>query len=428
MEDESDALFYFLVLPPESYTSLFWPFDGSINEVNDRMVATSDGTISFVSPGVYGRESAIYFNGSQYLNMSSTKFKLSSNSFSFEMWLYLMSVGNGVSPNAGILGQCQSMATDACLHLEIRGSQSFLGFYGDDCPGQTSLTSNIWYHLAFVYDATITKQFIYLNGNLECSRTANNLAIMNTTPLTIGIDLFAQNGKFYYFYGYIDQLSYLSTAKTGNEILDDATLIVYFSFNQNSLLDSSSNQMNGTAYQLTLIDNALLFNQTSSAFQIETFDSSSISDSSSIAFWINPSSTNNGIIVHIFFSNSTNSSLCWNMIRFDNQGYLISQIQTNGIISITGSVINPNVWTYIVQTYSPINGFKLYINGTFINGTGAINYMNTKQTQTVTLGACLQNCQSCGIGSIIDSHYVGLMDEFRMYSRELNLSDIQSLI
>ena len=150
---------------------------------------------------------------------------------------------------------------------------------------------------------------------------------MNTIPLTIGIDLFVQNGRFYHFYGYIDQLSYLSTAKTGNEILDDATLIVYFSFNQNSLLDSSSNQMNGTAYQLILIDNALLFNQTSSVFQIETFDSSSISNSSSIAFWINPSSTNNSIIVHIFFSNSTNSSLCWNMIRFDNQGYLISQIQ-----------------------------------------------------------------------------------------------------
>jgi hypothetical protein len=220
----------------------------------------------------------------------------------------------------------------------------------------------------------------------------------------------------------MDQLSYVNRAKNISEILDDATLIVYFSFNQGSLFDSDPNQMNGTANELIFINNAILFNQTYSSFQIETFDSSDIFDSSSsIVFWINPSSINGSTIVHVLFNITTNMSSSLDMIGFDNQGHLISQIQTNETIFIIDPLININIWTHVAQTYSLINGLKLYING-----TGPIFSMNIKQTQTITLGNCLQSCG--GTGVILDSPYVGLIDEFRIYSRELNASDIQSLI
>jgi hypothetical protein len=304
-------------------------------------------------------------------------------------------------------------------------------FYAGNCNGQLILTNQTWYHIAFVYNATTQSRVTFVNGVLDCNQTTNPLQITdNLTPLTIGIVILASGTSERYFHGYIDQLSYVSRLKSVSEIFDDANLIVYFSFNQNSLLDSGSNQMNGTAYQLILIDDTLLFNQTSSAFQIETFDSSSISDSStSIAFWINPSLTNNRTIVHVLFNNPTNLSFCWNMISFDNQGCLISQTYVNRTaVSITGTTIQTNVWTHITQTYSLTNGFKLFINGTFINGTGPIIFTNTHQPQTVTIGTCLQNCQICDNNFVINPTYVGLIDEFRIYSTELTSSEIQTII
>jgi hypothetical protein len=228
---------------------------------------------------------------------------------------------------------------------------------------------------------------------------------------------FIGNGQFNYFHGYMDQLSYVSRAKSTKEIYNDAILIAYFPFNQNSLFDFGPNQMTGTAYQLTFINDSLLFNQTLSSFQIETFESSS----SSIAFWINPFSTNNSLIIHILFNNNNTT----NIIKFDDQNHLISQTYTNETISILGPVINTHVWIHIVQTYSITNGFNLYFNGTFINGTGSIISMNANQSQTITLGNC---SYICTWDLTNNSHYIGLIDEFRIYSKELNLTDIQSLI
>ncbi len=428
---EPETIFYFVVSPPESITNLSWSFDGSINEDNNQMDATSNSNVSFISPGVYGRGSAIFFNGSQYLNMSSPYLKLSSNNFTFETWIYPLSLKNSSSDGCGIFGQCEVRSTSNCMHTEIRSFNSIFSFYNGNCNGQLILTNKTWYHLAFVYNATAQLRVIFVNGALDGNRTSSPLQITNNlTPLTIGVDLFASGGSPRYFHGYIDQLSYVSRLKSVNEIFDDANLIAYFSFNQNSFLDSGPNQMNGTAYQLILVDDALLFNQTSSAFQIETFDSSGISDSStSIAFWINPSSTNNRTVVHVLFNNPTNLSFCWNMISFDYQGHLISQTYVNRTtVSITGTTVQTNVWTHITQTYSLINGFKLYINGTFINGTGSIIFVNTNQPQTVTIGNCLQNCQICDNNFVINPPYVGLIDEFRIYSTELTSSEIQTII
>jgi hypothetical protein len=284
---------------------------------------------------------------------------------------------NSSSAGYGILGQCQALNTSLCLHLEVRSLKSYLGFFNNDCTRQTSLNNRTWYHLAFVYNVITQKQSIILNGKLDSSRTAGALKITSLIPLTIGIDLVVSGGSYRGFNGYIDQVSYVNRAKNISEVLDDATLIVDFSFNQNSSLDSGLNQMNGTAYELTFIDNAVLFNQTLSSFQIETFDSSSI------LCWLNPSSTNGSTIVHVVFNSTTNNSLCLDVIGFDNHGHLVSQIQTNETISLIGPRININVWTQVAQTYSLINGLKLYINGTSINGTGPLFYTNIKQSLLV---------------------------------------------
>jgi hypothetical protein len=54
--------------------------------------------------------------------------------------------------------------------------------------------------------------------------------------------------------------------------------------------------------------------------------------------------------------------------------------------------------------------------------------MTIQQSQKITLGNCLQGCQVCDRGLMEDSSYIGLIDELRIYSRELNSTEIQSLV
>ncbi len=50
-----------------------------------------------------------------------------------------------------------------------------------------------------------------------------------------------------YWTGYIDQVSYISMAKSAAEILIDATLVAYYSFDNGSFYDSGPNKINGVS-------------------------------------------------------------------------------------------------------------------------------------------------------------------------------------
>jgi hypothetical protein len=112
------------------------------------------------------------------------------------------------------------------------------------------------------------------------------------------------------------------------------------------------------------------------------------------------------------------------------------QIRTTGWGSSDQEVIGPvlpaNVWTHVVNTYSTTNGVQLYVNGTLINGTGAMNYAASGLVNIITLGNYIQGIQgsaggSCNSQSIIPNVYSGFIDEFRVYSRELDTADIYAL-
>ena len=148
-----------------------------------------------------------------------------------------------------MVGMCVSRSTDECLHLLIRNDALFFGFYGDDCPGSTIVELNEWYHFAFVYDYSNRTQYIYLNGQLEHKRNSNGPFQGNSGAITIGAVNWTNSSATpeNYWKGYIDQLSYVSRAKTEIEILTDATLVAYYSFDNGSFCDSGPNKINGVS-------------------------------------------------------------------------------------------------------------------------------------------------------------------------------------
>ena len=158
-----------------------------------------------------------------------------------------------------MMGMCQTPLTSLCMYLMIRQNRTYFAFFNNDCWGPTLLSINQWYHFAFVYDYAALTQYIYLNGVLECTHNSSGPFLATTGAITIGSINNTGSTPASFFTGYIDQMAYVSKAKTAVEILSDATLVASYSFDGGSFYDSGPNGINGVrlrrlclAHQLVL--------------------------------------------------------------------------------------------------------------------------------------------------------------------------------
>ena len=140
----------------------------------------------------------------------------------------------------------------------MKSGRLYLNFYYDDVFGNTYLNSEQWYHVAFVYDRSASQQLIYLNGTLDGSRISNNPYIGNANQIIIGavplISWIPTND------GLIDELIFVSRVKNTSEILDEATLVAYYTFD-NTYNDSGPNNINNINSMSTKFDSNGQFNQ-----------------------------------------------------------------------------------------------------------------------------------------------------------------------
>ncbi|CAF3890658.1 unnamed protein product [Rotaria sp. Silwood2] len=122
----------------------------------------------------------------------------------------------------------------------------------DNLMSSTIVSVNQWYHFGFVYDYSALTQYVYLNGYLTCTHTSSSPFQTMTGAITIGaINATGAATPSSFWTGYLDQVSYVSKAKTAVEVLDDAILVAYYSFDNGSFYDSGPNGINGTGVSLT---------------------------------------------------------------------------------------------------------------------------------------------------------------------------------
>jgi hypothetical protein len=84
-------------------------------------------------------------------------------------------------------------------------------------------------------------------------------------------------------------------------------------------------------------------------------------------------------------------------------------------------------WTHVVSSYSTINGIRLWVNGSLLNSSGPFVYISSGVPNTITLASSFNITISCFSGSVSVGQFYGMMDELRIYSRELNASDVYAL-
>ncbi|CAF4356022.1 unnamed protein product, partial [Adineta steineri] len=218
--------------------------------------------------------------------------------------------------------------------------------------------------------------------------------------------------------------------------LHDATLVGYYSMDCLSYpsWDSGPNQIRGVAVGLTSGDGgrvgqSYLFNTTSSYFQITGLVLLGQSYSPfSFAMWLRPilSVTSGGTILHVS-QNTNGTGWCVQFIGLSSEGQIVVHgYNASGIVQIIGPVLVVGQWVHIVETYSQVNGIRLYINGNLYGQSNAFVYAAFGAPMVVTLGQPLQGtlCNHTGIQS---GNYRGEIDEFYIYSRELSQMDITTL-
>ena len=144
-----------------------------------------------------------------------------------------------------MIGMCQSTTFRRCLYLMIRSNSTYFAFYGDDCWSSVIVPINQWHHFAFVYDYSAATQYIYLNGLLTCTHPASGPFLADVGAITIGAIDYTGTSPSSFWTGYLDDVSYASRAKSASEVLSDATLVAYYSFDSGSLSDLGPNRING---------------------------------------------------------------------------------------------------------------------------------------------------------------------------------------
>ncbi|CAF1257524.1 unnamed protein product [Didymodactylos carnosus] len=410
--------------------SAYWAFDNNGNELYGGYPGSLVGSASYqsgytyfgVGYGLYMSTSNSYFSVSNYFNLSY-------QSFTVDAWIYPYNIA-GDNP---IFSQCTcSSCTSQCLFLILRTGKLYMGFTYNDLTGTTTLTASKWYHIAFVYNYQTSQQLIYVDGVLDASRSGVTTPYLGQNgSITMGYSMLFGTSAYYYYA--IDNLALTTRAKSSSELLTTATLIFYFSFDLPSpYYDNGPNGLNSTNYAglssvSGRVNQGIQLTTSTSFFQMYGFYGIGLLSNSPFTFavWINPTSINGGIIVHI----SSTQNGYWSqqdILSLTYSGQIMTQIQSSNSYypSVIGPFISLNTWTHVACTFSTTLGLTLYVNGNSKGSSGAISaYSNSGGIMYVTLGYNFGQT----VTNIASLPFQGAFDEFYTYKRELSASEVSSL-
>jgi hypothetical protein len=285
----------------------FYSFDSNTNEITGVYPASGIGSPTYVT-GYVG--SAIYFNAALSQRLSAPAMQLNSRSFTIEFWFYLV---NGVLNNFAFFGQLSVINTSKqTLFLVAVGGRLDIGFFNDDITSSRVLADNTWYHAAFVYDINLRQQLIYIDGLLDITSAVGSGPYLGTSgAITIGgANIYGSLG-IPYLTGAIDHLTVTTRAKTACEILNDATLAVYFPFD-GTFTDAGPNFLtvtsSGATFASGFVNQGIYLSGVNSYVQISGLTGLGRANYPfSIAFWLYPVAT--GVLAHISSGSNGRSSI-----------------------------------------------------------------------------------------------------------------------
>jgi hypothetical protein len=192
----------------------WWPGDDNTNDIQGSNPGSIIGTVSF-APGKVGE--SFSFNGNGHVATSLNSFTGGSGSGTIDFWIKIPNVPTSAQHVAGVPNLFRFLTTqNGELGVVItvdRNNEPFSLTTGTIFPAGTD-----FHHVAAVYDASVGKGILYLDG-MEVDETApvdpgTKLVSSGQGGLTIG-DLFSGGQAFT---GSIDEVEIYNLALTQNQI------------------------------------------------------------------------------------------------------------------------------------------------------------------------------------------------------------------
>ena len=132
------------------------------NLVSTSYPGTLVGNVAYNTQG----QGSLYFNeiDSEYISMYTLPAAFwNAGSWTVSAW-YRPATTSKSFGDHGILGH-GAVSFSQGLHLGIRNTQVYFGFYGNDANSSVgTISANTWYHIVWVYDFIQAQRIIYVNG------------------------------------------------------------------------------------------------------------------------------------------------------------------------------------------------------------------------------------------------------------------------
>ena len=448
----------------------YWKMDeGQGTIANDATSNRNNGTLGTGSSAptwqtedmcVSGK--CLKFDGSNdYVSVSNNNAINNMANATIELWVKFNNLSSAQIPitKDGDSGYYIQIETNGQPYLRYGTAVGTVGSAGD-------ITAGSWIHLAMIFNSGTLK--LYKNGiALSGSRTGSAPSGQNK-PLFIGAYGSASLTipSSYWVNGFIDEPKIYPYARTGAEIKTDynargtqkgvgvkmgsrkdnidsssgagmtSGLVGYWKMDEASwngtaseVIDSSGNANHGVGVGSTpptttagKFGNAGSFDGAEDYVAITHNDILNANTAISVAFWMKAqdNSTNYSGMIGKNSNSDWSNKLGWSF-NFPGNGKIQFVIGNSSSLasSITTSEYDDNNWHHVVGTWA---GEKLKI---FVDGSEAVYY---SQGQTATSADSTSQVRFAEYAFDADErHYLGTLDEIRIYNRALSPAEVRNL-
>lgn len=422
----------------------YWKFDEGTGTTVSDSIGKYNGSISGATwqtndQCINGK--CLKFNGTgDYVNVHNVPDSIFGGNFTVSAWVKFNTVNKGTD-NA-IFGHGTTVA-DKGLHLAERSGKAYMGFYGDDLAGNTTLSANTWYFVTFVYDGG---KKIYVNGVLDNSGTSN--------PYT-GTGSNAEIGRYpwatgHLFKGSIDEPKIYKYARSAAQVKADYNsrggsggnvlgaednkalsqgLVGYWKMDEssgngctggiNDNCDSSGNGNDGAWNGNTTSTTGKFGNGTTydGADDYISVTNSTMVDGTNftLSVWVKQNQSGYGQVMG-WHNGGTDGALAFDINGSNPSLHYDTNTGGNHAQNYTGITISANTWHHYLLTKNGTN-LKVYLDGAeIINETDIAADLNVEGFNF-----------KIGDENNLAADYNGQMDEVRVYNRALSPAEASQL-
>lgn len=388
------------------------------------------GTISYVSDRKNDADSALYLNGSSYVNYSSLNVNPSTG-FTYSFWIKPDADQGNTKVILSQRGVCShSNAIEAYYH----GLYKTLNFGMRTASGQATgvyvsgVTPGVWQRVTFALDPTTKKITAYKNGEYQ----ATSPAIAATLPTALAGTFAVGN--------HVCVGSDVTTRYAGG--IDD--VVITDTYLNEGAVQASLTNFNASQYAATLVDSGAVFcekfsieeefytnDRNATTFSAQSFDGTrsiaaaksniGTANGFSASLWIKPQSQSGARSV--VSERSSCGAVSFFEITLNGTSNTISLVLRNGSVGAGSVAANFTLdeWQKLTYTVDPTNGLLIaYVNGVEVArktvNTNVIPASFSSTSLNIGTGACVGND-----GTL---RYIGDLDDLTLYNKILTPTEV----